>query len=1059
MFLQDYNDCKCACWRGGIFIDNRAVSNPAAAWSAGVVPEWVPIAPNVFSDRYRKPHPVILDTSGNWLAPTTRPTVASGGSLTLDLNATFIAMSGTLFPAWQVAQNLFETKDQPWLPWPGWSEVNSAGSVSAQSLTAGLFDDAAVAGYLIEPKVWSSNQAEVYHPGIWVTNLFHQAAIAIVNPGQTGQVRVLAKHLLTLNGQRRLILPPAPRLEMPFQTLSTTVEVDNETGSRTMAVTAISTVPSNVGDTSSQFTGVPSHPGMTWGDPIWVNFRYHNVPLQGLTGTYPYLAKIYRDGELVASVSRAPTSPMTSKDPDWFGPFAEHTSEEGSYLIEFGAQFGAIQGFLSFAIDKTPPRIVTQQVDDYFAGDPTGVHGWWVGSAYLGVPTGAIKINLSCDEPVFKDGIGNQPIGFITEPLRTAPGDYTAAYSGPTPRDRARNLATDVPVAQYTVHQVPSGNKYGARARIKFPGYEDNKNYSLLERNPIQPGPATHFTIEFDKPVFTETTGGGAGSEQKPATASDIVQMITITGTLQDGTAATIPTGDLTLERSPVYPGIYALGVPAGPQAWNSRWLLEFKPSANLKAKVGSGFEDCVLASRYMWCIAQDPSVGREVINTGLSGAFLGRVPSLTDIIEVEQSCDKDAATITAGTDVCVNAGIGEFSTADHVPYVPCLPPSLSAPTNVPHSYFGLPYTFHQSQPKEFPSNGFVGQFCAAPEVPQKHSSLIIGSNELTGLTIDLPKDASFLTYILAPQVRVFPTPGPFIGSSSIEGEQSSQSLWSGNAGGQERLLEGYSSASGPNGATQAPVSLDAGELASTGTWPKSRYTYSVYYSGSETFYGHDCPFHIEAGRSCCVYESLKTVTPGNLRLQLNGRIYGTVRSFSATLQYEATEWYAIVLDEEGNEQQTSYRSLPPSCRTVYWEDQTLPAEEIDTAIGGPNEDEVVVFYQRYCFGPENCYWQGPTFYVAHNGNWRRVSPRNWNQWTAQFFAKAPPNPPLNASSSRNLGGGGWTVTASSESELPLSATFGVSLSVPRAGEEVLGGGGTVRVEADNGWKVDVSAS
>lgn len=643
-----------------------------------------------------------------------------------------------------------------------------------------------------------------------------------------------------------------PGLPSSANTISSAVELRTARDGNTIAATASVVASSALFDVGNNLPLDSSVSGLAliWPSALLVFGRSRN-PLTGISGA-AYRAAIYRDGELIAT----PTRSRPAMASNWVGPFAALTAEDGSYLIQYDANVGLLQGFLSFVIDRTPPMGAWQQVNDFFIGDPTNA---------AGVPfdaDGWAEVSRSETE---SSGWASGKTYFFKN---AAAGNYTLDKPGDY-YDDVGNRMPGPPTAGYQIHALPQQQRYGAQATIALPENVVDGQPSL-----VYDAPVPTVTITFNRPVV-----------------GLLRSMISVVGTKQDG--STVSPGFTISDSQGEFgqPGntragegeVFTVTLDQESQVHNSSWLVVLSPSGlTVKQTPGSTSqpEPCVLKARRAWLIAQDKAPGRTLIDTASSAGGLNRVPSLTTTISAS-AADDPGSTIDVSADITIPDSAGTFRTGQSAAIVPQVPETLDAGSDLPFSYFGLSTTIFPSAARSFDAN------CSSPAVPQKHSSLIVGGSEMHSLTIQV-SGVNTLTQ-------------PLTFTSSLAGESCSQNCWVHQSSG------GGASGGSNDTRTKSEGNAAIGRYSSGqlqfqgggqgGVAVASQWTSASGIAAAASAKGQSWQFDSAAGiatasRAAATYPSLQTTTLGQLIIKVAvnvatrttsygdfGQNYGTVTS------------------------------------------------------------------------------------------------------------------------------------------------------------------------------------
>jgi hypothetical protein len=415
------------------------------------------------------------------------------------------------------------------------------------------------------------------------------------------QTQLFARRAISMNGSTRLVQPfvGSDQIQHTFNS------IEILTASPDDGVIVATAKPQSLVEFPFGWGGSSSSPTLIWPEALWKPLFSKN-PLSGLGGS-AYRAAIYRDGELVETVDRTP--PATPSD--WAGPFAGHTDEDGSYLLQFDSNAGLLQGFLSFVIDRTPPIGCFEQVNDFFEGDPTNASGF---SYSDGV--GAVRrFATENTRTLSNDGrweSGNFTRSEFSRDL--SGGNHTLSYPGSFFDEVGNPMPTPLPTAQFQVHEIPDDQKYGAQATLELPPNDDSLVYD---------SPVSSVSVTFNRQV-SGLRKGMFTVEGKNAAGSAISLPFTLSG--DGGEISGNATGGGTTF-------MLALDTDPEKQGYNTSWLVVFDPRSGGQVFADAGSqppEPCVLRSRRSWLIRQDPTPGRTLIDTRSSGDTLVRVPTVT---------------------------------------------------------------------------------------------------------------------------------------------------------------------------------------------------------------------------------------------------------------------------------------------------------------------------------------------------------------------------------------------------------------------------------------------
>lgn len=643
---------------------------------------------------------------------------------------------------------------------------------------------------------------------------YYRAAVA-----RRDETRWAARPAITLGSQIRLIQPTLYRSghRAAFLDGSTLPGLPSSANSilsaielRTVQDADVTVATASV-IASSAASDVAVGAGLVWPEPLIVPNRSRN-PLSGISGTV-YRAAIYRDGELVATPTRS--RPTTASN--WTGPFSELTDEDGSYLIQYDANAGLLQGFLSFVIDRTPPMGAWEQVNDFFIGDPTDAAGVEFDSA------GSAGLSR------FETEACGWAVGKSYFSKNAGAGSYTLSRSGDY-YDDVGNRMPGPPTAVYTIHAVPSGQRYGAQATISLP-----ENVVAGQSD----GPIPSLSIAFNKPVkgMRRSMISIVGTKQDGSTVSPQFQIADSQGVFDQPGSTRAGEGD-----------VFTVTLDQESQVHNSSWLVVLSPSGltvKQPPEITTEPEPCVLKARAAWLIAQD-EVGRTLIDTDSSTAGIDRVSSLTTTISASAAEALDSKIDVSG-DITIPDSAGKFRLSTSTAIVPQVPETLDSGSDLPFSCFGLSTTIFPSASRSFDAN------CAAPVVPQKHSSFIVSDSEITSLSFQVSGIESLT------QSLTF--------TSSLGGEPCSQNCWvhqstGGGASG------GFHDTRTPSGGVAKIASYSQGQLQFNGQ-QASQVKATASARGSVWLFTSAAGI-ATASRAAATYPALQTTTLGQLTISVS---------------------------------------------------------------------------------------------------------------------------------------------------------------------------------------------
>jgi hypothetical protein len=527
-----------------------------------------------------------------WVSGATRR--PRGGSLLADLQANAISVGANVALFWDRPSSQVIRSQGFFVTYAAGVTLTDAELL--QQMSVSLLGGAAQASSAlrltvangIEPIGFSFNSAHAYFSDNSVV------LMASRHPQGFDRTQLYSRRLISLNGSTRLVQPLVGSNVNSIEILTASPD-----GGGIVATAK----PQENPEPPLFGLAAPLPPTLIWPEELWKPLFSKN-PLAGLGGS-AYRAVIYRDGELVATADRTP--PATPSD--WTAPFAEHTDEDGSYLLQFDSNAGQLKGFLSFVIDRTPPMGCFEQVNDFFEGDPTNASGF----AYTG---GIGLVRRFTTEPTrtLADSWEKWESGSSEFSRNVEAGSHTLEYPGSFFDEVGNPMPTPLPTAQFRVHEIPDGGKYGAQAALTLP---PNGN-SLVYDSPVP-----SILVTFNRQVVGLREGMFT-VEGKNADGDEIGLPFTLSGQggeIAGSTEGSGTTFTLTLDTDPEK------------QSYNTSWLVVFDPRSGGQVFADAGNEPpepCALRSRCAWLIRQDPSVGRTPIDTSSSVATLDRVPTVT---------------------------------------------------------------------------------------------------------------------------------------------------------------------------------------------------------------------------------------------------------------------------------------------------------------------------------------------------------------------------------------------------------------------------------------------
>jgi len=327
---------------------------------------------------------------------------------------------------------------------------------------------------------------------------------------------------------------------------------------------------------------------------------YTHVPIQRVNFSGTPETKIYRDGDLVATIT-------FSSDAKWNSDCEEASRLEGSYFVE-QKNLGPLSrpvtraiepliSFASFVVDTTQPAGAIEQVNDYFAGDVSNVYPQvtftvipsWLTLTFshpfiYGVRSAA---NEPCQlfdsfgrqvggsgEPNGRRTLFNSAGSLVTLSPTLGAGSYSLRPSRSLASfqnfyDRAGNEMFSTPRVVFTVHPVPQDGRYGAHASLSLP-----RNLDVLAtaegigyQSPIYENPIATVSITFNKRVR------GVASE-----------MLVVAGAeAKVSTPLAAATSSLTRKAGkPRSRTNYQVVIAEQAQEPNTQWVCTFTPSADV---------------------------------------------------------------------------------------------------------------------------------------------------------------------------------------------------------------------------------------------------------------------------------------------------------------------------------------------------------------------------------------------------------------------------------------------------------------------------------------------
>lgn len=510
------------------------------------------------------------------------------------------------------------------------------------------------------------------------------------------------------------------------------------------------------------------------------------------------------------------------------GTFEDETKEEGSYLVVsrydddcmptgWGGvgTFDAFQAetpdnssspifafsgpqrryeFNSFVVDKTPPAVVVEQVNDFVEGDGVSGRLEYSQSAYgQQTPFALMRSSMQvyADEPLVNDGLvsvralllSSRPdemelrgYGFSELPA----GYYRAVATAVSNiKDRAHNLPHAAPTVEFTVHATMSG----ARPTFAVAGevIKDSKSrlttIDLLFDKPVVGITKRNFTIEgyglHANGSFGQIPAFSDGLERRTPYDITLIEFpqpnlcrLTITDEMQGMSQQwrIIFQPDLGVlafsgDDAGLWSHVFSSArpadeqVPAAPEQeywriWNAtrneHIALRYDATSNewknaetslaLSFGIPDDAEPCILVARYAWVIRQSEAGVRYLIDTSTtSGTPIGSVASVSGSVgEPNTEAGPTTTAIESSGSVSLPAEAGSFHTNhDADSYVPNAPPSPDEGTDTPYGYFGLTTTI-------YPSPAIAVSACAAPRSAQKHFSAIMSNSDYTTITATL---------------------------------------------------------------------------------------------------------------------------------------------------------------------------------------------------------------------------------------------------------------------------------------------------------------------------------
>lgn len=487
--------------------------------------------------------------------------------------------------------------------------------------------------------------------------------------------------------------------------------------------------------------------------PIWSPSRsvhavgsFSDVGIAGINSStvdgFGGTLKVFRDGEFVSQFANI----TIFTPPSQLAGIQQSTNQEGVYLLQYEPNNDSGQPPIqlgSFVVDQTPPLVVLAQRNDMYVGDAS--------ESFKAFPK---QRGAACSEPSdsFNSVYGSifpyngEEFAFF-DPMPPDAGIYSWAAEGSV-YDRAGNLCRHNPQLRLTVHAVPPDGKFGAHAQIELPFIGDDyvgvsvagldvatsefrfgrittPSRALLYANPV-----TQFVVRFDKPV--------RGLTRDHITLERWGE--------PDWTATPMPSSGITVtQRSPT-----EWLVSFYTEHRNCVWYAKVDPAGGNVTVIGDGDDEseeerCRLAARSMWAVLPQRPV-MEPINCQPERMLVGGVSSITEEVEIDVNGRPDTVaaegsnpgrgyrdiTLSSSREMYLPSSAGEF-TADKTrkSFIPNVPASRFNGSGITgaHSYFGLPTTIYPSPPA-------LVEPCAAPSVPQKHSSVICSTNEILNWTI-----------------------------------------------------------------------------------------------------------------------------------------------------------------------------------------------------------------------------------------------------------------------------------------------------------------------------------
>ncbi len=731
------------------------------------------------------------------------------------------------------------------------------------------------------------------------------------------------KSLISLNGTERLVMPPAADkwlASMRLNTLSAPAE-----GGRLVTAFCHAKQPPDAR------AGVPY---ASQGDIVHGAGRrlgaeggYTHVAIAGINSTAACFFKIYRNGQLVGEVTKeqdrdapeysigAQLTPYTTEEGSYFmvGDF------DGSWLLDFGKTDAGksratqpLRSFWSFVVDKTPPARAWNQCRDAFVDEPlaSGVvpgfgrinerASYTQSNGWTSTRDGTIEpfplFSAAASGSSHSYSVNGGPITDEWWPL--AKGWYELRAVQPI--DRALNqpaVANTLPDIVISVRErsldnteieLPEGYT-GPTPRFDPLLWEGIANTDgLIHENPL-----TEIDLVFDKNVvildetMTQAATTPADEEEYLLEALEVKGKDVSTGADKEAEVESIRR--LSDRR-------FRLKLSDGDQTdYNTQWAISFKPvhgaEGSEKSRVSvtkpittdgpltyGQCQPCLLGCRFMWCIVQDPSIGRELVDTMSYPITTTPASSVTELIPTpttEGDEDAPSEVITATAGVNVEPALGSFhSEPDPPTFVPGVPSSLDAAASVPFSYFGFPTTINPSPAMTLPA-------CASPSAAQRHSSMIFGP-EITTITISRSKTGSI-------PVGVYrswnPMPSEFLPSTithgtTLGGHAVEQNTWChvSSPGTTVPMRPSRSNPPATIGFSGVPLSRSSEPIARG-------------YGGSATLAFYQS--HITALRSFTCYPGLETTTTGELVLQWSSRYltYGYDEHFEQNVGISSYQW------------------------------------------------------------------------------------------------------------------------------------------------------------------------